>query len=174
MPLIEAAKADRYGHRDATTIALPRCATCTLGGYLGLAMGRRDRLTTVTCAAFANVLDPDPRPLEHSIMAAIAPPETQEFGSQDFDPRAPRRVRHELRRRMMTVKDVAKVADHMIRVTLTGDLQGFVSLGFDDHIKLFLSDGLADAGNAQNIVRDFTPRRFDFAAGTLEIELRCS
>ena len=29
----------------------------------------------------------------------------------------------------------------MIRVTLTGDLEGFNSLGFDDHIKLFFPDG---------------------------------
>jgi NADPH-dependent ferric siderophore reductase len=104
------------------------------------------------------------------VMTAAVLPATQEVGSQAFDPRAPRRVRHESRRRKMTVTDVAKIAPQMIRVTLTGDLQGFVSLGFDDHVKLFLSDGQADAGNARSIMRDFTPRRYDIAAGTLEID----
>ena len=64
------------------------------------------------------------------------------------DPRAPRRVRHEPRRRALTVKQVDKIAAHMIRITLTGDLDGFTSLGFDDHIKLFLPDGTTNAEGA--------------------------
>jgi NADPH-dependent ferric siderophore reductase len=87
------------------------------------------------------------------------------------DPRAPRRVRHQPRRRTLTIKRVDKVAAHMNRVTLAGDLEGFVSLGFDDHIKLFFPDGTFDAAGAPNALsRDFTPRRHDVAANILEID----
>jgi NADPH-dependent ferric siderophore reductase len=87
------------------------------------------------------------------------------------DPRSPRRVRHQPRRRALAVKSVDRLAAHMIRVTLTGDLAGFVSLGFDDHVKLFFPDGTMDAAGAPNLLsRDFTPRRYDAAAGTLAID----
>jgi NADPH-dependent ferric siderophore reductase len=87
------------------------------------------------------------------------------------DPRSPRRVRHEARRRTLTVKQVEKIAAHMIRVTLTGDLAGFTSLGFDDHVKLFFPDGTKNAEGAANMLgRDFTPRRYDPAGNTLEID----
>src|SRR5262245_43870373 len=89
----------------------------------------------------------------------------------DFDPRAPRRVRHEPRRRELVVKRVDKIAAHMIRVTLGGDLDGFTSLGFDDHIKLFFPDPTAPAdGEPQFVSRDYTPRRYDAAARKLDVE----
>ncbi len=91
----------------------------------------------------------------------------------DVDPasRAPRRVRHEPRRRELRVEQVDKIAAHMIRVSLTGDLDGFTSLGFDDHIKLFFPEGPAGAdGEPPTASRDYTPRRYDPAANTLEIE----
>jgi NADPH-dependent ferric siderophore reductase len=85
--------------------------------------------------------------------------------------RAPRRVRHEPRRRELEVRRVDKIAAHMIRVTLGGDLEGFTSLGFDDHIKLFFPDGAAPAdGEPQFVSRDYTPRRYDPAAKTLDVE----
>lgn len=91
--------------------------------------------------------------------------------TESADPRAPLRVRHQPRRRTLTIKQVEKIAAHMIRVTLTGDLDGFVSLGFDDHVKLFFPDGTFDAAGAPNTLsRDFTPRRHDPAANTLEID----
>jgi NADPH-dependent ferric siderophore reductase len=87
------------------------------------------------------------------------------------DPRAPRRVRHQPRRRTLTIKQVDKIDAHMIRVTLTGDLEGFLSLGFDDHIKLFFPDGTLNSEGAPNTIsRDFTPRRHDAAANILEID----
>src|ERR1700744_6171927 len=87
------------------------------------------------------------------------------------DPRAPRRGRHEARRRTLTVKSVDKIAAHMVRVTLTGDLGGFTSLGFDDHVKLVFPDGTTNAEGAPTMLgRDFTPRRYDAAAETLEID----
>ena len=87
------------------------------------------------------------------------------------DPRAPRRIRHEARRRALTVKQVDKIAAHMIRVTLAGDLDQFTSLGFDDHVKLFFPDGTTNAEGTPNAPgRDFTPRRYDPANRTLEID----
>jgi NADPH-dependent ferric siderophore reductase len=85
--------------------------------------------------------------------------------------RAPRRVRHEPRRRELEVRRVDKIAAHMIRVTLGGDLEAFTSLGFDDHIKLFFPDEAAPAGGEPQLVsRDYTPRRYDPVARTLDIE----
>ena len=91
--------------------------------------------------------------------------------TQASDPRAPRRVRHEPRRRTLTVRQVETIAAHMVRVTLSGDLEGFTSLGFDDHVKLFFPDGTKNAEGAPNMLgRDFTPRRYDPAQDTLEID----
>ncbi|MGB6536066.1 MAG: siderophore-interacting protein, partial [Xanthobacteraceae bacterium] len=75
------------------------------------------------------------------------------------------------RRRTLTIKRTEKIAAHMIRVTLNGDLEGFVSLGFDDHVKLFFPDGTRDdKGEPGLLGRDFTPRRFDPATGMMEID----
>jgi len=76
------------------------------------------------------------------------------------------RVRHELKRRKLTVRRIEHLPPGMARVVLYGpDLAGFTSLGFDDHVKLFFPGG-AD-GEAR---RDFTPRRFDPGAGELWID----
>lgn len=77
------------------------------------------------------------------------------------------RIRHELKRRQLTVARVERMPPNMVRIVLAGtDLRGFTSLGFDDHIKLFFPD----AGAAAPAMRDFTPRRFDAAAGELWID----
>jgi len=102
---------------------------------------------------------------------SLSAPAATENTTAAADPRAPRRVRHQPRRRTLIIKSVDKIAAHMIRVTLTGDLEGFASLGFDDHVKLFFPDGTRDAEGAPNMLsRDFTPRRHDAAANTLEID----
>jgi len=76
------------------------------------------------------------------------------------------RVRHELKRRRLTVARVEKVSPQMVRVVLTGEeLQGFTSLGFDDHIKLFFPTAAGDVE-----MRDFTPRRFDADARELWVD----
>ncbi|RST55101.1 siderophore-interacting protein [Variovorax sp. MHTC-1] len=99
--------------------------------------------------------------------------------------RLPRRVRHELRFRKLEVRAVQRVAPHLIRITLGGEeLAGFTSPGFDDHAKIFFPD----AGTGALIVptvgpdgplwpegpkptmRDYTPRRHDAAADTLELD----
>ncbi len=104
-------------------------------------------------------------------MSSSAPAAALDAAPPATDPRAPRRVRHQPRRRVLTIKQIDKIAAHMIRATLTGDLEDFVSLGFDDHIKLFFPDGTIDAAGAPNMFsRDFTPRRHDAAANILEID----
>jgi NADPH-dependent ferric siderophore reductase len=82
-----------------------------------------------------------------------------------------RRVRHETRRRNLTVARVETLAPKMVRVVLQGEeLEGFTSLGFDDHVKLFFpsdADGRVDSGTA---MRDFTPRWYDAETGELWID----
>ncbi len=96
------------------------------------------------------------------------------------------RVRHELRRRLLTVKTAERLTPSMVRVTLTGDdLAGFVSAGYDDHVKIFLPlagqelpvwpalgpDAPAlPAGTVASPMRDFTPRRHDPARGELVLD----
>lgn len=76
------------------------------------------------------------------------------------------RVRHELKRRVLTVAKTIRLTPHMIRITLKGkDLSDFVSLSPDDHVKIFVDDG--EGGLA---MRDYTPRRFDTDARTLELD----
>jgi len=97
----------------------------------------------------------------------------QDGGTLRSDPRAPRRVRHaEARRRTLVVAGTEKISAHMMRVTLTGDLEGFKSLGFDDHVKIFLPDeSLGAKSDTPNLIgRDFTPRRHDPVANTLDID----
>lgn len=97
--------------------------------------------------------------------------------------------------RRLTVSRVTDVTPRMRRVTLTGEqladftvdgmpMAPFVSTGFDDHVKIVL----ASAGPVesvlpqqlphavewhpceQRIMRDYTPRRFDAAAGELDLD----
>lgn len=65
------------------------------------------------------------------------------------------RIRHDTRRRTLTIARTERLTPHMIRLTLAGpDLEGFVSAGFDDHIKLFIPQ------EGGEVMRDYTPRRF--------------
>jgi NADPH-dependent ferric siderophore reductase len=76
------------------------------------------------------------------------------------------RLRHELRRRELTVTQVERLTPHMLRVTLASpDLADFVSAAPDDHIKLFL-----ETGGGEPEKRDYTPRRFDAAKGELTLD----
>lgn len=76
-------------------------------------------------------------------------------------PRRVERVRHELKRRELTVQAVETPTPHFRRITFTdASLSDFVSASFDDHIKVFVDDAR----------RDYTPRSFDNAARQLVIE----
>jgi NADPH-dependent ferric siderophore reductase len=95
------------------------------------------------------------------------------------------RVRHEPRRRLLTVQQVERITPNMARVTLGGDLTGFVSSAYDDHVKVFFplpghnaptipesaSKGAADIeGVPRSPGRDYTPRRYDANGGELIID----
>jgi NADPH-dependent ferric siderophore reductase len=81
------------------------------------------------------------------------------------------RVRHETRRRTLTVAAIERLSPHMLRLSFTcPDLGDFVSASCDDHIKLFFPTGDSAAEGGRPCMRDFTPRRFDTARGTLDID----
>lgn len=76
------------------------------------------------------------------------------------------RLRHELKRRQMTVKEVTRLTPHMQRILFTGeDLSDFNSMAPDDHIKLFFP---GQAGEVE--ARDYTPRAFDNGAKSITID----
>ena len=76
------------------------------------------------------------------------------------------RIRHELRRRALTVIARENITPNMIRITLQGeDMDSFVSGAFDDHVKCFF----AEEGE-EKVMRDYTPRRHDPKAGTLVLD----
>ena len=76
------------------------------------------------------------------------------------------RVRHETRRRTLTIASIEALGSHMRRIGFTSpELHDFVSAAFDDHIKLFFPNS-----SGETVMRDFTPRRFDTAANTLTID----
>ncbi|MFF0918319.1 siderophore-interacting protein [Rhizobium leguminosarum] len=67
------------------------------------------------------------------------------------------RVRHDTRRRTLSVESVVDITPGMRRITLTGDdLADFISLAPDDHIKIFVP-----AADGSEERRDYTPRRYD-------------
>ena len=77
------------------------------------------------------------------------------------------RVRHELRRRRLTVTHVEPLTPHFRRITFTDEsLSDFVSASFDDHIKVFVAPRPGD----EPARRDYTPRSYDNAARELVIE----
>ena len=76
------------------------------------------------------------------------------------------RHRHEIRRRTLVVEGVQQLTPRMLRVRFTAaDLADFRSLGFDDHVKLFFP-----VDNAEPVKRDYTPRMFDAARGTIVLD----
>jgi NADPH-dependent ferric siderophore reductase len=97
-----------------------------------------------------------------------------------------RRVRHETRLRRLTVREVQHLTPKMIRVTVGGDeLAGFLTMGFDDHVKVFFPpsgsgelvvptmgpDGpVYPEGAPRPALRDYTPRHYDAAAGVLHLD----
>ncbi len=86
--------------------------------------------------------------------------------SPEAEPAVLIRHRYETRRRDLTVREARYLTPHMIRVVLEGeDLHDFVSLGADDHIKLFLP-----GTGTEPEMRDYTPRAYDTEARTLTLD----
>lgn len=99
---------------------------------------------------------------------------------------AVRRVRHELKMRLLQVVRTQAVSPQLLRVTLSGeDLRGFVSASFDDHVKVFFPEPGQDRpvlptvgpegismppGVPRPAARDYTPRRYDAHVNELDIE----
>lgn len=95
------------------------------------------------------------------------------------------RVRHPLQARYLQVLRRVLVSPGFVRLTLAGaELAGFASAGFDDHLKLILpqpgqerptlptlQDGRPVFTGPRPVLRDYTPARFDAAAGELDIEV---
>ena len=97
--------------------------------------------------------------------------------------RAPQRVRHNARSRLLKVLRITDLSPTLRRITVGGeDLSGFVSAAPDDHVKLFFFP----AGTApvkpemgpqgpvwaagRPPMRDYTPRRYDEKAQELDLE----
>ena len=92
------------------------------------------------------------------------------------------RVNHEIRQRRLQVLRVTDLTPRMRRITLGGaELQGFTSLGSDDHIKLLFAEtaeqqqaidarNLGRDGGARPTMREYTPRRIDLVANELDID----
>lgn len=100
--------------------------------------------------------------------------------------RTPKRQRYTVKLRCLNVARVEKLGSSMLRIILTGpELQGFASLGFDDHVKMFFPargesephlpavgpNGLElREGMPRPLARDYTPRSYDAARGELAID----
>jgi NADPH-dependent ferric siderophore reductase len=77
-----------------------------------------------------------------------------------------RRVRHEVKRRELTVAHVQQISPHVVSVTFAGEsLVDFISLSFDDHVKFILG-----TDDGEPIMRDYTPRSYDRERRELTIE----
>ena len=77
-----------------------------------------------------------------------------------------RRVRHEPRRRKLTVVAVERLSPGMLRLVFRSpDLADFPSQSPDDHVKIVLP-----GPDGAMIMRDYTPRAFDRASGQLTID----
>ena len=85
--------------------------------------------------------------------------------------RAITRIRHETRRRKISVTSVYALTPRMRRIEFTAcDLFDFVSASPDDHVKLFFPHCLDTVENPSPCMRDYTPRSFDTKQGRLVID----
>ena len=76
------------------------------------------------------------------------------------------RVRHELLRRDVRVSRIEAPSPGFLSLTFAGEsLHSFVSLSFDDHVKLIIQDR-----NGATAMRDFTPTHIDTTRGELTLE----
>ena len=95
------------------------------------------------------------------------------------------RIRHTPRPRLLEVRRTEQMSPGFVRITLGGpDIEGFTSLSFDDHIKIFLTEDGPGGNTApsstvgrdpsaqddRRIMRDFTPRSFDPEKMELTVE----
>ena len=91
------------------------------------------------------------------------------------------RVMHEIKHRQLTVLRVVDLTPRMRRITLGGaDLQGFISLGSDDHVKLLFANNAEEQAAMDAVdlpkegvkptMREYTPRRIDLVNNELDLD----
>lgn len=93
------------------------------------------------------------------------------------------RVRYEIKRRQLQVESKTYLTPGLLRIVLKGDLSGFQSQGFDDHVKLIFPDPVTgvvtfpnpdaregESAGPRPIMRDYTPRYFNLDAGKLTLD----
>ena len=93
------------------------------------------------------------------------------------------RVMHEIKRRRLEVLRVVDLTPRMRRITVGGpELAGFISLGTDDHVKVFFPQNATEQAALETMVlgtkdngpmpamRDYTPRRYDLESGELDLD----
>ncbi|QVM97833.1 siderophore-interacting protein [Pseudomonas sp. B21-012] len=91
------------------------------------------------------------------------------------------RVNHEIKHRRLNVLRVTELTPRMRRITLGGpELQGFTSVGSDDHVKLMFACSAEEQAVLDNLdfsrdglrptMREYTPRRIDLAGGEMDID----
>jgi NADPH-dependent ferric siderophore reductase len=103
--------------------------------------------------------------------------------TEALDPRAPQRVRHETRLRLLTVTAVTDITPLMRRFRLAGDMIGFASPGHADHIKAFFfpvgvtpllppigPNGAEFTPGTRPEMRDYTPRYWNVEDGWIELD----
>lgn len=103
--------------------------------------------------------------------------------SDILDSRAPIRVRHETRMRLLTVVSATHITPLMRRFRLSGDMAGFASAGYADHIKAFFfpagvepkvvaigARGAEFADGERPDMRDYTPRAWNVEEGWIELD----
>lgn len=102
------------------------------------------------------------------------------------DPKAPvvQRVRHPFRARHVQLLGRETISPGFVRLTVGGsEMEGFISAGFDDHVKVILPqagmekpnlptmvDGRPHIEGERPIMRDYTPLYFDAVANTLQVD----
>lgn len=103
--------------------------------------------------------------------------------SEIIDPRAPQRIRHDTRMRLLEAIAVTDITPKMRRVRFSGDMEGFASLGHADHIKAFFFPrgiepklvpigprGAEFAASERPEMRDYTPRAWSVADGWIDLD----
>lgn len=105
------------------------------------------------------------------------------MSTETIDPRAPQRLRHDTRMRLLTVTTVTDITPMMRRVRLAGDMAGFVAPSYADHIKAFFfpegvtpllppigPHGAEFAPGTRPEMRDYTPRYWNVEEGWIELD----
>ncbi len=79
-----------------------------------------------------------------------------------------RKVRLEALWRTLTVIHKQQITPQLLRIHFASrELQGFDSPSSDDHVKLLLP---SKSSSSESVMRDFTPRAWDVAAGTFVLD----